>query len=368
MKRALLAMLLLAACHPQQEEVADAGAVPVSVVRVSRGDVEELAEATGTLEALPGRDVKLAPLVAGTLSQLLVAEGDAVKKDQLLARVDPTAVRGALDQAQAQLAQAQSQATVAAAKLERAERAFKAGVAAGQEVDDARAQDAAAQSALKAAQAMLATAKNQVERSEVRAPFDGTVAHVFAAAGEPVDGSGKPVLEVVDARELELHAHFSPADATRLHLGDPGQVVAEGAAPRPGSVVGIAPTVDAASGTVVVRIRVGNADGALKAGATARARVVLADHRDVPVVPRSALVPLAQETSAPGARSLAVEVVGKDGAVHRQAVTVGAMGSERVEIRDGVREGDEVVAEGAYALPDGARVAAHELPGADGGA
>jgi RND family efflux transporter MFP subunit len=351
--------LVFTGCHSAPELTPDAGRVSVEVATVTRGDVAEIAQASGILQALPGRDVKLAPLVAGTLSQLLVGEGDRVTRGQLLARVDPTAVRDAVSQAEVQLAQAQGQAATAAAKLERAQRAFKAGVAAGQEVDDAHAQDAAAKSAVKAAQASLSTARNQVERSEVHAPFDGIVAHVFAAVGEPIDGSGKPVLEVVDTGVLELHAQFSPGEASRLHLGDSAQVLAEGAPPRSGRVVGIAPTVDAASGAVGVRIRVENADGALKAGGSARAQVTLANHAGVLVVPRSALVPLAQDTSAPGPRSLAVEVVAADGSVHRTAVSVGALGPNRAEIREGLRQGEQVVVQGAYALPDGAQVSAH---------
>lgn len=354
------ALLALAACHREPEASPDAGAVRVLAARVHRADVDELAEASGTLEALPGRDVKLGALVPGVLVQLAVSEGDRVQKGQLLARVDPTAVRDAVSQAEAQRAQAKAQLAASGLKLERAERAFKAGVAAGQEVDDARSQDAAARSAVQAAEAALSTARNQLARSELRAPFDGTVAHLFAAAGEPVEGNGKPLVEVADTGVLELHAHFPASEAARLRPGDAAEVSVEGApqTAHPGQVVAIAPTVDPATGTVVARVRVANPDGALKAGAAGRARIVLAREKGVLVVPAAALVPLEQEGTPAGSRRLAVERVGPDGAVTRVAVEVGARAANEVEIRSGLAEGEVVVVQGAYALPDGARVQA----------
>ena len=352
-----LLALALAGCTREAPDPVDAGAVEVSVAPVVRADVEEVAEASGVLAALPGRDAKLGALVAGMLAEITVAEGDHVTKHQLLARVDPTAVRDGVTQAEANLAQAQSQATATAARLARAESAFKAGVAAGQEVDDARAQDAAAQGVLKVAKAALSTANNQVERSEVRAPFDALVAHVFMAPGEPSDGTGKPVVEIADTRVLELHAHFAPAQAVRLRAGDVAQVSVLGAdnEARQGKVVAIAPTVED-TGTVQVRIAVENPDGALKAGAAARARVVLAVDRGVLTVPKQALVPLDQDASGAAIRQLAVELVQPGDVVHRQAVVLGASSGERAEVREGVHEGDRVVVGGAYALPEGARV------------
>jgi HlyD family secretion protein len=284
-----------------------------------------------------------------------VAEGQAVAQGQLLARVDQTAVRDGVAQAEAALAQARAEETAAATKLERAQRAFQAGVAAGQEVDDARAQAAAAQSGVKTAQAAVSTAGNQVARSELRAPFAGVVAQVFAAQGEPVEGNGKPILEVADPRQLELRARVAPAEAARIHAGAPAEVEAPGGR-RGGTVVAVAPTVDTATGTVAVRVRVENADGALKVGAAGKARVVLAVRAGALVVPRVALVPLDQESSRAGARALAVEWVGPDGAVTRKAVTVGVEAPGAVEILSGLGEGDTVVTEGAYALPDGTRV------------
>lgn len=352
-------MLLVAAgCHHEAAEgPEDAGGVEVSAAVVAVQDLAESVEASGELEALPGKDVKLGALQPGVLAQLLVAEGDQVAKGQLLARVDPTLVRDGLSQAEAQLSQARVAAANAVARRERTERAKQAGVAAQQEVDDARAQEAAAVSAARSAEAMVSTAKNQVGRGELRAPFAGVVAHVLAAVGEPVDGSGKPLVELADTSELEVHARFSPEAAARLRPGTPARIEVQGGGEGvPARLVAIAPVIDPATGTVTARVRVANPQGALRVGGVARVRVTLAIHAGALVVPRAALVPLDQETSRQGARALAVERIGADGLAKRVAVQVVASDGDRVQVQGELAAGDAIAVDGAYALPDGTRV------------
>ena len=96
---------------------------------MSRGDVSAAVQASGELVALPGSDVKLGPLVAGRLGEVLVAEGDRVRAGQILARLDLTPLRDAVSQSEAQLAQARAQEANAKARLARAEKALQAGVA-----------------------------------------------------------------------------------------------------------------------------------------------------------------------------------------------------------------------------------------------
>jgi cobalt-zinc-cadmium efflux system membrane fusion protein len=331
--------------------------VTVTAAVVVVQDLPEWVEASGELQALPGRDVKLGALQPGVLSQMLVAEGDTVTPGQLLARVDPTLVRDGLSQAEAQLSQTRAAAANAVERRKRTEQARQAGVAAQQEVDDARAQEAAAVSAARSAEASVSTARNQVGRGELKAPFAGMVAHVLAAVGEPVDGSGKPLIELADTRELEVHARFAPEAAARLRAGTPALIeLSGGGASHPATLIAIAPVVDPATGTVTARVRVPNADGALKVGGVARVRVTVAVHQGALVVPRAALVPLDQETSRQGERELAVEKIGADGLATRVAVKASSGSGERVQVEGELKAGDQVAVDGAYALPDGTRV------------
>ena len=344
----LLLVAILAGCHKGEEKEEAPPALAVRTVQVARGDVERIVEVAGSLEPPPGMDVKLAPLVPGRLAQVLVAEGDQVKKGQPLARLEATPLRDAVTQAEAQLAQARAQAANASTKLSRATQAFDAGVAAGQEVDDAHLQEQSARAAVRTAEAALSTARNQMARAELRAPFDGVVAKISAASGEPVDPS-RTVVEVARVDTLELRAPVSPALASLLRAGQPATVGGAQA-----EVHAVAPVVDPATGSLLVRILVRNPRGAFKANAAAQARIVADVHRGVLAVPKAALT---------GGEPPTLEIV-EQGKAKQVEVKIGYDDGERVEIAQGLRGGETVIVQGGYAIPDGTPVSAAP----DGGA
>lgn len=353
----------LAGCKERPPE--PAAALQVTIFRVARRDVALVLEASGPLRPLPGADVKLGTLVAGRVRSVPVADGDVVSAGELLLQIDPAAVADALAQSQAQLVQTRAQATNATGRLERARKLFEAGVAARQEVDDAEAQATAAESAVRGAAAAVNTARGQVGRTELRAPFAGRVAHVSVAPGEPVDGSGKTLVEVAKTDSLEVHAEVSPESAARLTVGMKAQVTLSGNARRwPATLQAVAPLVDGATGTLTVRVRLENGDGALRGGALAQVSIVLEVHPQVLAVPEVALVPLRQSTASSeldadvdgGISPFAVETVDAEGKARRRAVVLGAREGGFVEIRRGLDEGEPVILQGAYALPDGTAV------------
>lgn len=354
LRAGLIICLLTAACH-KAEESESAPPLAVQVARAERGDVSEIVEVAGELSAPPGLDVKLGPLVSGRLEALLVAEGDRVREGQPLARLDATPLRDALAQADAQLAQSKAQAANAQARLARAQKALQAGVAAAQEVEDDQLGLAQAQAAVKSAAAAVSTARNQLGRSELRAPFAGVVAHVFAAAGEPVDAN-KPVVEVARVVAVELRAPLAPRLAARVHEGLPAALRVD-ALPQqtfPARVIAVAPTVDPATGAALVRLRADNPQGVLRLGSFAHAQITVDVKRGVLRVPEPALL-----SSDQGA---AVEVV-EDGKAKRVPVNVAAKDGRWAGIDQGLQEGALVIVQGNYALPDGTKVKPQE-PGA----
>lgn len=347
-------LLLLCACKKADEAQDPPAAVQVGIAQVARGDVARVVDVAGTLEPLPGFDVKLAPIVAGRLAQVLVAEGDRVQAGQVLARLELTPLRDSALQAEAQLAQARAQESNAATKLSRAAQALAAGVAAQQEVDDARLQEESARAAVRTAQAALSTARNQLARGELKAPFDGVVAKIGAAAGEPVDPS-RMVVEVARVEVLELRAPVAPTQAALLRAGQPASVETEA---QPGvrfqaAVTAVAPVVDPATGAALVRIRVPNGEAALRANTVGRARLVVDVHRGVLVVPRPAIVG--------GPEGPGVELV-EQGKAKRVPIRTGYEDGERVEVLSGVSENQQVIVQGAYAVPDGTPVQAQPAP------
>src|SRR6185436_7425171 len=133
-----------------------------------------------------------------------------------------------------------------------------------------------ARASLDRAKAAVAQARRKLSRSALAAPFDGVVVAVLVRAGEAVDGNGQPVLEVAAPDPLELRCAVPPRDAARLRAGMAAQVTVEGLGlTRPAEVYAVSPAADAQSGNVAVRLRLANADGALKLGVLARAAVAV---------------------------------------------------------------------------------------------
>lgn len=316
----------------------------------------------GSLAPLPGRSVKVGALVPGRVDRVLVAEGDAVKAGQALAHVEARPLEQRREEARAQREQAKAALANARARLRRNETLLKDGIASTQEVEDARAALVAAQSAVKTTEAALGTTQVQLDRATLRAPIDGLVAAILVPAGQPVDGNGTPVVEVADLAQLELRAAVPASRVGEVAVGQRARLRVDGGGEVDGVVAAIAPIVDIATNTALVRVRIDNADGRLRGGQFARG-ALLGAPRSAITVPRGALLPGA------GGEANVIALVLGDGTVGHRTVELGAEEGERVEVRDGLAPGDRVIVAGGYTLPDGARVdVAAALPTADGGA
>jgi len=344
-----LAFVAVAGC---KHAGGDDDALKKPVVKVATVGEERISPRTavaGVLAPLPGKDVKVGALVAGRVDRVFVAEGDAVKLGQPLAHVEAQPLKEGVSQAQAQREHAAAELQNARTKLERAERLYKDGIAAKQEVDDARAAVVAAESGLKSAQATGGIAGVQLERATLRAPIAGVVAAILVPAGQPVDGSGTPVIEVADTAVLDLRAPVSAARIGDVSVGQRAELDVEGVGKVAGAVEAIAPLVDPATNTVVVRIRVPNEDGRLRGGMFARGAILGAPHPGL-AVPRAALLP------GDGGAATDVAVVDAAGVVSHRALTLGADAGDAVEVRAGLKAGERVIVAGGYALPDGTKV------------
>src|SRR4030095_8154239 len=122
----------------------------------------------GSRTAVPNEDVKVSALVAGRVNSVTVAEGDSVKQGQAIAELDRQPLVDQRRQAAAAVEQAKAQLENARLNLQRNQQMFDRGIAAGKEVEDARAQLASGQSALEQANAALSTADRHPHRAVAR--------------------------------------------------------------------------------------------------------------------------------------------------------------------------------------------------------
>lgn len=345
----VVAALVVAGCKHGGGDEDKSRRPEVKVAVVGEQRIAPRTPVAGVLAPLPGRDVKVGSLVPGRVDRVFVAEGDVVKLGQPLAHVEAEPLKQGVSQAEAQREHAVAELQNARTKLERAERLYKDGIAAKQEVDDARAAVVAAESGLKSAQASGGIAGVQLGRATLRAPIDGVVAAILVPAGQPVEGNGTPVIEVADTRVLDLRAPVPAARVGDIAVGQRAELDVEGVGTVAGAVEAIAPLVDPATNTVVVRVRVPNGDGKLRGGMFARGAILGAPHPGL-AVPRAALLP------GDGGAATLVAVVDKEGTVTHRQLALGADSGDAVEVRAGLVAGERVIVAGGYALPDGTKV------------
>ena len=161
-------------------------------------------------------------------------------------------------------------------------------------MEDARTAVAQAQAALDQATAALNTVGLQLDRAEVRSPIAGQVVKRMVSVGEQVDGTAsQPIVEVANIERVELGANVPAEQLAHIAVGDRVTITTDAYPERSfdGRIVAVAPAVDPATNTALVRMRVENTEHLLKVGMFAEARVRLAEHTDALLVPVARAVP-----------------------------------------------------------------------------
>jgi len=351
---AALAVLAAAGCKRAGDEEIESAAVPTIAAATGTVEKRDLVEpllVRGSVTAPPNEDVRLAAQVPGRVVAMRVAEGDSVKAGEIVAEIETPPLEDQQRQARAALSQAQAAREAAKLNLARTERLFERGIAAGKEVEDARAQAAAAEAALEQAQAALATADRQLARAHVASPIAGQVVKRFVGVGEQVDGTpAQPLVEIANVERVEVAAHVAADRLGRVKLGQRAELRSDAWPERSfeAEVIAISPAVDPATNAALVRLRVKNPDHLLRVGMFAEVRIGLAERKGALVVPASALSKSADGT--------AVYVVSGEDAT-RTKVEVGLETPELVEIVSGLEQGQKVLTSGIHGLGERAKLA-----------
>lgn len=329
----------------------------VAVTPVSRHAMEESVQVVGSL--IGAATVEVVPQAGGRVQSISVRLGDPVSRGQRIAILDDRSIREQLRQAEAsfEVAQAtirQREADLSFAKtnLDRSRSLFERNLLPQQTLDDgeSRYQSAQAQLDLARAQLTLASARrDELQVTQVNtvitSPVDGYVGRRYVDPGAFVS-TNQPVVQVVDISLVRLVVNLVERDLRRVSVGANG-VVDVDAYPGErfeGRVARIAPVLDPATRTAEMEIEIPNRSKRLKPGMYARVQLQTAAKRDVLVVPKSAVVDVS------GRRGVYTVADGK--AVFRP-ITVGIDDDERVEVTDGVTEGEQVVSVGASSVRDG---------------
>lgn len=323
----------------------------VTVTKVTRADVSRMLQLSGSVAAVPNRDVKVSSLVPGRVTELTVAEGDKVSAGQLIAKIDDHSFRDQIAQAEAGEATAQANVENSKLNLTRNEDLVQRGIAARKDLEDARTESSVNAAALKQAQAALSTARLQISRTEIHSPISGTVVKRFVSGGEQVDGTAAaPIVEIANLAEVELDANVAANDL--LHMKE-GQSIHLTSASLPGKsfsgqIINLPSVVDPASNAGVVRIRIPNSGAELRLGMFMGAQVPIETHAKALTIPPAAIYR--------GEDGAARVFVVQGDTANVVPVTLGIEAPDRDEILSGLKEGDTIILTGGYGLSDKAKV------------
>jgi len=218
----VLISLAVAGCNKGAGNTPDAAANPPLLV--SQEDVLVVRNSaltsgpsiTGSVE--PERRADLRAEVPAVVLAVLKENGDPVKRGDLLVRLDQTSIRDSLMSAEASMSAAAQAYEQAQRQLERMQKLRETGVVSAQQVEDVEIRRNTAQSDREAARSRVVTARQQLERTEVRAPFDGIISDRKVSAGDTAQ-VGKELLKVIDPSSLRFEGFVSADSVGEVKTG-----------------------------------------------------------------------------------------------------------------------------------------------------
>lgn len=314
-------------------------ALPVETANVLYGDVAATYQATATLE--PEHQAQVVAKQAGILIDVLVEEGERVEQGQLLARLEQDQYALKLQQIEATLRQLENE-------LGRAEELHQRRLISADEFERIQA-------SAEAQRAAHALALLDLTNTEIRAPIAGVVSERMVKFGNLIT-QHQPLFMIDDFDSLWAVMHVPER---QLGMLQPGQAARLKADAFPGSVfegevLRISPVIDPETGTFAVTTRFSGRDGRLRPGVFGRIQVVHDKRNGVPLIPEEAVL------NEDGNQSVFVLIgdAGEDGSrlVERRSIRTGFHEAARIEVIEGLAEGDTVVTAGKNSLRDGARI------------
>ena len=308
------------------------------------------------------RKAAVASKGTGRLVLLNVEEGDQVKKGQLIARLEDADVVAARESARQSLLVAEADLYDAKTSFERMRILLKQGLIAQAEYDVAEARFKRVVASIDVARFALKEAEVAVDNTRIIAPFDGTVLKKNADVGEivaPLAGAASSkaaVVTIADMSSLEVDADVSEANITRVAPEQQCEVTLD-AYPQqryPGYVTKIVPTADRSKATVLVKIRFKEYDQRVLPEMSAKISFLAigykadsADHKLLLTVPEAAV---ATRTG----RAVIYQI--RDDRAVEVPVSTGQKLGGLLEIKNGLKEGDKIIARVDDRIESGAKV------------
>ncbi len=395
---ALGALMVMAGCGGEKAKESEP-VVSVQAVHVRRAEIRQ--QVTSEAVLYPLHQALIVPKISAPVKKFYVNRGDHVHAGQLLAVLENSDLaaavaenKGAYEQALAnyettsaaslpeQIQKAEGAVKSAKASYKAAlqlynssKKLYQQGALAGKQLNTAEVGLIQAQTQLetseqqleklhsvqvkamiKAAQGQVAAAKGRYENaqanlsySEIRSPITGIVTDRPLYEGEMAT-AGTPLMTVMNVSQVIARAHVPDSEAALLKVGDPAEIYGSGRSKAViGKVTVVSPALDPNSTTVQVWAQASNPGDQLKPGTPVNVTFIAKKVSNALVVPQSAVV-------SDSGDSHYVMVIGPDGHAHETKVETGVEQGGEVQIISGLKDGELIVSQGAYGLPNDTKV------------
>jgi membrane fusion protein (multidrug efflux system) len=339
-------LVICISCKKRESKPVEEKVFNVHIQDVVKKPLKPFIESIGTLN--PFEEVTVSAEVEGVLRSVKVEEGAQISKGMLLAAIDDSDYGLEVKRAEAALRQAE--ATLENTKLEfkRKEALFKEELVTKQQYDDVATRLSLADAEVERARASLALARLKLSKTKIISPIACVIKEKKVSAGDFVK-NGTPLFVIIQPNPLKLRFTVPEKEVGRLKINQEVALKVDGfpGSEFKGRVNIVFPNVEEKTRTLQVEALVPNNNGILKPGLFAKVVLYTASERDTIVVPVTALLYEADKVK--------VFIITGDRAQERD-VKLGSKYGEFMEIVEGVKEGEKIVAIGQQNLSGGAKV------------
>lgn len=349
----MLLSVLLVGCDNSVAQNAAPPAPAVSAADVVVKSISQWDSFNGRIEAV--ESVQLRPRVSGYIDKVNYTDGQEVKKGEVLFTIDDRTYRAALEQAQANLARAKTQASLAQSEANRTDKLVNTNVVSREEWEQRRSAATQAQADIRAAQAAVDAAQLNLDFTKVTAPIDGRASRALITSGNLVTAGDTASVLTTLVSQKTVYVYFDVDESTYLHyqnLARSGQgassnhtalpveigLTGEEGYPHQGKVDFLDNQLSPGTGTIRMRALLDNAQRQFTPGLFARVRLPGSAEFKATLIDDKAVL-TDQDRKY-------VYIVDKEGKAQRRDITPGRLADGLRIVRQGLNPGDKVIVEG----------------------
>ena len=350
---AMLLSVLLVGCDNSVAQNAAPPAPAVSAADVVVKSISQWDSFNGRIEAV--ESVQLRPRVSGYIDKVNYTDGQEVKKGEVLFTIDDRTYRAALEQAQANLARAKTQASLAQSEANRTDKLINTHLVSREEWEQRRSAAVQAQADIRAAQAAVDAAQLNLDFTKVTAPIDGRASRALITSGNLVTAGDTASVLTTLVSQKTVYVYFDVDESTYLHyqnLARSGQgassnhtalpveigLTGEEGYPHLGKGDFLDNQLTPSTGTIRMRALLDNSQRQFTPGLFARVRLPGSAEFKATLIDDKAVL-TDQDRKY-------VYIVDKEGKAQRRDITPGRLADGLRIVRQGLNPGDKVIVEG----------------------